>query len=61
MAERPPLLPDLFRMVIKMIVGGILIIGLVSCGVAAVAGAGSGGTISRQGAGFERRSMATNQ
>ena len=43
MAERPPLLPDLFRMVIKMIVGGILIIGLVSCGVAAVAGAGSSG------------------
>lgn len=41
MAERPPLLPDLFRMVVKMIVGGILIIGLVSCGVTVVAGAGA--------------------
>jgi protease-4 len=40
-AERPPLLNDLFRMIVKMIVGGILIIGLVSCGVAAVAGAGA--------------------
>lgn len=43
MAERPPLLWDLFRMVVKMIVGGILIIGLVSCGVAAIAGAAGGG------------------
>lgn len=42
MAERPPLLPDIFRMVVKMIVGGILLIGLVSCGVACVAGAGAG-------------------
>jgi len=41
MAERPPLLPDLFRMVVKMIVGGILIIGLVSCGVSAIAAGGS--------------------
>ncbi|MEO1136611.1 MAG: S49 family peptidase [Pseudomonadota bacterium] len=40
MAERPPLIPDLFRMVVKMIVGGILIIGLVSCGVGVVASAG---------------------
>ncbi len=43
MADRPPLIPDLFRMIIKMIVGGILIIGLVSCGVAAIAGAGASG------------------
>ncbi len=43
MAERPPLLPDLFRMVVKMIVGGILVIGLVSCGVGVIAGASSGG------------------
>ena len=42
MAERPPLLPDLFRMVVKMIVGGILVIGLFSCGVGVVAGAGAG-------------------
>ena len=42
MAERPPLLPDLFRMVVKIIVGAILIIGLASCGVACVAGAGAG-------------------
>lgn len=42
MAERPPLLPDLFRMVVKMIVGGILIIGLVSCGVGSIAGAAAG-------------------
>lgn len=41
MNERPPLLKDLFRMVIKMIVGGFVIIGLVSCGTAMVAGAGA--------------------
>ena len=41
MSERPPLLWDLVRMVIKMIVGGIVVIGLVSCGVASVAGAGA--------------------
>ena len=41
MTSRPPLLPDLFRMIVKMIVGGILLIGLVSCGVAAIAGAGA--------------------
>lgn len=41
MTERPPLLKDLFRMIIKMIVGGILIIALVSCGVGVVAGAGA--------------------
>ena len=41
MAERPPLLWDLVRMVIKMIVGGIVVIALVSCGVASVAGAGA--------------------
>lgn len=40
MAERPPLIPDLFRMVVKMIVGGILIIALFSCGVAAVSSSG---------------------
>ncbi len=40
MAERPPLLPDLFRMVVKMIVGGLLILGMVSCGVGCVAGGG---------------------
>ena len=45
MSERPSLPSELFRMVIKMIVGGILVIGLVSCGVGAIAGAagGSGG------------------
>lgn len=42
MTERPPLLSDLIRMVVKIIVGGILIIGLVSCGVIVVAGAGAG-------------------
>ncbi len=41
MTERPPLLGDLIRMVIKMIVGGIVVIGLVSCGVMTVAGAGA--------------------
>ena len=41
MSERPPLLWDLVRMVIKMIVGGFVVIGLVSCGVATVAGAGA--------------------
>jgi protease-4 len=41
MAERPPLLNDLFRMVVKMIVGGIVLIGLVSCGVVGLAGAGA--------------------
>lgn len=41
MTERPPLLPDLFRMIVKMIVGGILVIALVSCGVGVVAGAGA--------------------
>jgi len=41
MSERPPLLWDLVRMIIKMIVGGIVVIGLVSCGVASVAGAGA--------------------
>ncbi|MEL6372160.1 MAG: S49 family peptidase [Pseudomonadota bacterium] len=41
MSERPPLLNDLFRMVVKMIVGGLVIIGLVSCGTAMVAGAGA--------------------
>jgi protease-4 len=41
MSERPPLLTDLFRMIVKMIVGGIVVIGLVSCGVASVAGAGA--------------------
>ncbi len=44
MTERPPLLTDLFRMVIKMIVGGILIILLFSCGVGVVAGAGAAGS-----------------
>lgn len=43
MSQRPPLLWDLVRMVIKMIVGGLVVIGLVSCGVASVAGAGSSG------------------
>lgn len=41
MAERPPLIPDLFRMVVKMLVGGILIIGLVSCGIASIVSAGA--------------------
>ncbi|MEO0879720.1 MAG: S49 family peptidase [Pseudomonadota bacterium] len=41
MSERPPLLWDLVRMVIKMIVGGIVVIALVSCGVASLAGAGA--------------------
>ena len=44
MTERPPLLTDLVRMVVKMIVGGILIILLFSCGVGVVAGAGAGAT-----------------
>ncbi|WP_165793750.1 S49 family peptidase [Hyphococcus luteus] len=48
MAERPPLLPDLFRMVVKMIVGGVLVIGLVSCGVGCVAGAGAGGKTAKK-------------
>lgn len=43
MTERPPLLTDLFRMVVKMIVGGILIIGLISCGAGVIAGASGGG------------------
>lgn len=50
MSERPPLLGDLVRMVIKMIVGGIVVIGLVSCGVMTVAGAGAaagGGKIAK--------------
>ena len=42
MTERPPLLTDLVRMVIKMIVGGILVIALVSCGVGVVGAAGAG-------------------
>ena len=51
MSERPPLLWDLVRMIIKMIVGGIVVIGLVSCGVASVAGAGaSSGSKSRNDA-----------
>ncbi len=41
MSERPPLLWDIVRMVIKMIVGGIVVIGLVSCGVGVVASSGS--------------------
>ncbi len=43
MAERPPLLTDLVRMVIKMIVGGILIIALVSCGAGVIGAAGAAG------------------
>ncbi len=42
MTERPPLLTDLVRMVIKMIVGGILVIALVSCGVGVIGAAGAG-------------------
>ena len=42
MSERPPLLTDLVRMVIKMIVGGILIIALVSCGAGVIGAAGAG-------------------
>ncbi|MEO1252471.1 MAG: hypothetical protein AAFW81_09015, partial [Pseudomonadota bacterium] len=41
MTERPPLLSDLVRMVVKMLVGGILIIALVSCGVGVVSAAGA--------------------
>lgn len=43
MTERPPLLTDLVRMVIKMIVGGILIIALVSCGAGVIGAAGGSG------------------
>ena len=42
MSERPPLLTDLVRMVIKMIVGGVLIIALVSCGAGMIGAAGAG-------------------
>ena len=42
MTERPPLLTDLVRMVIKMIVGGILVIALVSCGAGVIGAAGAG-------------------
>lgn len=40
MTEQPPLLSDLFRMIIKIIVGGIVIFGLVSCSVGVLAGMG---------------------
>lgn len=48
MSERPPLLMDLFRMIVKMIVGGIFLILLVSCGVGVVAGAAGGAASSGQ-------------
>lgn len=41
MTEQPPLLSDLFRMIIKIIVGGIVIFGLVSCSVGVLAGMGA--------------------
>ncbi len=41
MTEQPPLLSDLFRMVIKIIVGGIVIFALVSCSVGVLAGMGA--------------------
>lgn len=43
MTERPPLIPDIFRMIVKMIIGGFVLIGLVSCGVVAIAGASGSG------------------
>lgn len=50
MSERPPLLWDIGRMIIKMIVGGIVVIALVSCGVASVAGAGASANGKNKGA-----------
>lgn len=41
MSDRPSLASDLFRMTVKMIVGGFLIILLTTCGVMTVAGAGA--------------------
>lgn len=41
MREQPPLLSELFRMVVKIIVGGIVIFALVSCSVGVLAGMGA--------------------
>ena len=41
MTEQPPLLSELFRMIIKIIVGGIVIFALVSCSVGVLAGMGA--------------------
>ncbi len=43
MTERPPLIPDLFRMLVKMFVGGVFLILLVSCGAAAIGSSAGGG------------------
>ena len=49
MEARLPLLQELFRMIVKMIVGGVLIILLFSCGVASIGAAGAGADKSVKG------------
>lgn len=49
MTEQPPLLSELFRMIVKIIVGGIVIFALVSCSVGVLAGMSASGGDDKKG------------